>query len=669
MLGKKLSLLKLKIVLIIMVGPMSLFAQKTTLNNIPALNLSLEELAQIIIPPDSWKPYTAINHPGTVPQNVKQAYIHEAEKIASESWTPLPASVFLEYAKISDRDNYEQLFFERRKRIATLVLAEVFENKGRFTKQIVNGIWAICEESFWGVPAHLFLQKAGPGLPDVNDPVVDLFAAETAAELAWIYYLFKPQLDEVNPIIAERLQYEVNRRVFVPYLNYADWTYLGFKWRKNPDSLRRVNNWNPWVNSNVLAAALILSKDGQRNQVIHKTLESISNFIAPFPADGGNDEGPQYWGRAAGSLFDYLDLLKSASNGKIDAFTHPFIKKMGSYIYKVYIKDQYFVNYGDADGMLAIDPALLYRFGKQVKDDTLLHFAAYTAKQSGYGQGMLPGDFGILNRVLPGLFSLTELLETKPREPLIRDVWLPDTEIMTARSKAGSSEGLYLAVKGGNNGVSHNHNDAGNFVVYANGRPVLIDAGTQDYTSATFSNKRYDIWNNQSSYHNLPAINGKMQQEGAAFKASDIYYSANNQQATIAMNIASAYPAEAKIVSWKRNLTLSRGKQVCLKEKFVLGEYVHPYEENFMSPLIPSLEKAGVVLLRDVLSGEKYRIYYDQKKFSPYIEKVPISVQAIHPAKRETPVRMSIAWGDALYRIRLVSKINRFRDEVTFIIK
>ena len=43
-------------------------------------------------------------------------------------------------------------------------------------------------ESFWGVPAHLSLQEEGPGLPNVERPVVDLFAAETAQEMAWTYF-------------------------------------------------------------------------------------------------------------------------------------------------------------------------------------------------------------------------------------------------------------------------------------------------------------------------------------------------------------------------------------------------------------------------------------------------------------------------------------------------
>ena len=82
------------------------------------------------------------------------------------------------------------------------MVAEVFENKGRFLDDIANGIWAICEESYWGVPAHLGMQRKGTGLPDVTEPTVDLFSAETGSLLAWTVYLLGDRLDKVSPLLS-----------------------------------------------------------------------------------------------------------------------------------------------------------------------------------------------------------------------------------------------------------------------------------------------------------------------------------------------------------------------------------------------------------------------------------------------------------------------------------
>ncbi len=91
--------------------------------------------------------------------------------------------------------------------------------------------------------------------------------------------------------------------------------------------------------------------------------------------------------------------------------------------------------------------------------------------------------------------------------------------------KRGSARGLTVAAKGGHNDESHNHNDVGEFVVYCDGKPLLIDAGVETYSRKTFSPQRYEIWTMQSAYHNLPTIDGVQQAPGAAFAARDVTYS------------------------------------------------------------------------------------------------------------------------------------------------
>ena len=128
--------------------------------------------------------------------------------------------------------------------------------------------------------------------------------------------------------------------------------------------------------------------------------------------------------------------------------------------------------------------------------------------------------------------------------PLLRDVWLGDTDmqLMAARDAAGTTDGLYLAAWGGHNGQSHNHNDVGNFLVYQNGQAALIDVGRPTYTRQTFSSDRYKIWAMQSAYHNLPTVNGYMQEAGRQFAASQVRYHADDTVAELQLDLAPAYP-------------------------------------------------------------------------------------------------------------------------------
>jgi hypothetical protein len=117
--------------------------------------------------------------------------------------------------------------------------AECVENKGRFFDDITNGIWATCEESFWGVPAHLYIQKADLGLPDPRDPIVDLFAAQTSALLASTVYVLDSTLDAVSPLMRERVYFETERRIFNPLLAQ------NFMWMGLPGGKARHDL--PWV--------------------------------------------------------------------------------------------------------------------------------------------------------------------------------------------------------------------------------------------------------------------------------------------------------------------------------------------------------------------------------------------------------------------------------------
>ena len=108
---------------------------------------------------------------------------------------------------------------------------------------------------------------------------------------------------------------------------------------------------------------------------------------------------------------------------------------------------------------------------------------------------------------------------------------MPGIQVMAARVEEGSAQGLYLAAQGGHNAESHNHNDVGNFLIYADGQPAIIDVGVETYSAKTFSSKRYEIWTMQSAYHNLPTIDGVMQSAGRQFAASAVEYHADDRAA------------------------------------------------------------------------------------------------------------------------------------------
>ena len=608
------------------------------------------DLPQVLAAAGAFRPYPTIADRGAwsaIPEAQRMAFVTEAERQIGVEWAILPATRFLDYVRDGNRGRYERLLFSRRGKLALLVLAEVLEDRGRFTDAIADGLWLICEESYWGVPAHVGAQKRGSGLPDVTEPTVDLFAAETAALLAWTDYLVGERLDAVHPLVRERVRLEVDRRILTPNLERDDFWWMGF-------TPREVNNWNPWINSNWLASVLLLERDPERRvRAVRKIARSLDRFIDAYPDDGGCDEGPGYWGRAGASLFESLELLHMASRGRVDAYGVPVVRAIGQYIARAYIAGEYYVNMGDAPAKVQPEPELVFRYGRAVGDASLAGFGALLAARRGpYGPDDVP-RYGSLARVLPALLGASDLAATLPAEPLDGEVWLPDLQMMAAREKPGSSQGLYVAAWGGHNAQSHNHNDVGNVVVYADGMPVLVDVGVEQYTSKTFSSRRYEIWTMQSAWHSLPAVNGLDQGAGAEFRAHQVAFAPGRDTVRFSLDIAPAYPPEAKVTRWRREVTLDRKKrEVVLAEDYALGEAREGVRLHFVTPIAPDVSTPGCVALAGPGGGPASDgsvagavLLYDAGRFTASVEE-----------KAVTDARLQPVWGNRLFRIVLTAR-------------
>ena len=132
---------------------------------------------------------------------------------------------------------------------------------------------------------------------------------------------------------------------------------------------------------------------------------------------------------------------------------------------------------------------MIARFGRRVKSKSLEDFAV-----SQIGSEERPAfDNGYnLYRRLKNLWDVPKSQPSIEYAPKTFE-YLPGIQIVAMREQPRSDKGLYVAIKGGHNGESHNNNDVGNFIVYSDGMPVVIDAGVDTYTEKTFSPLRYTI--------------------------------------------------------------------------------------------------------------------------------------------------------------------------------
>ena len=182
---------------------------------------------------------------------------------------------------------------------------------------VIDGIWLICEESSWVISAHNGSDHPGvpPAserlLPDVANPYVDLFAAQTAMILSLACQLLGEGLDAVSPLVRRRVRLEVERRVLHPFETRDDFWWMGVV-RKD------LNNWTPWIVSNVMLAACAWVDDRPRlAALLERGMAMLDRYLNVIPADGGCDEGPGYWSMAGGALLDCLALLERVTGGRL----------------------------------------------------------------------------------------------------------------------------------------------------------------------------------------------------------------------------------------------------------------------------------------------------------------------------------------------------------------
>jgi Heparinase II/III-like protein len=483
-----------------------------------------------------WRPYPPVTdrrYWARVPRETREQLLAQTAPMSGKPWPLLTATAYARFTADGDRQAYERPYFARRDKLSAAVITALLT--GNASADITDGVWLLCEESTWCLPAH----QPG-GLPDPDNPQVDLFAAETAALLAWTALLTGEHTG--------RVRREVKLRVLDPYRARDDWRWLGLNGHEH------LNNWTPWIHSNLLIASLLF--DDQPQVTASRAIAALDRYLDVVPDDGGCDEGASYWWRAGASLAECLETLAQACGNDFGAFQLPKVRAIARYPVAAHIADNVHVNF--ADGGIrppGIVPHLLYRFAVRTGDSQVRQHARAIRR---HAASLVTGPNSSLGRVLAAITD--DEWAAAPPEPFPAPLqsWLPATGVLTAREREGDTAGLFLAAKAGHNDESHNHNDVGSFIVAYKGRPLLIDAGAGVYTRQTFGPDRYQIWTMQSSWHNTPAPAGHPQAAGRAHRATNVSAALSAAAAELALDLAAAYPATAGVRSWHRTLRLDR---------------------------------------------------------------------------------------------------------------
>jgi hypothetical protein len=444
-----------------------------------------------------------------------------AEKYLQQPVPVLEDALYLEFTQTGNRTNYERVFFRLERQFNALVLAECLDNKGRFLAAIDACLQQYLQCRAWVYPAHDRQLDAFEG----NRQIVDLAASRMSFNLATADYLLG---DRLEPETRRRLRASIFRRVLTPIEQQLtgqipkEWWFTG------------TNNWNSVCLANATGAALTLVEDQhQRALYIAGAEYYIRNFLKGFNADGYCTEGPSYWNYGYGRFITLCKLVSEATGGKLDLFASAQARRAAMFGWDIQLAPG--VSPAFADCSIGTRPSAV--------------ILDYTSRRLGD-----PRPYRTDRTVSPTttlfLAMLDELPATEspsldlPAPTLPIRTWFDATGVLVCRPTPASPCRLAAAFKGGHNGEHHNHNDLGSFVVTVDGKPLLLDPGSEIYTKFTFSHQRYDSDANNSYGHPVPVVGGQLQKTGIAAKADIVDTRFTDAADHLTLDLTQGYDAE-----------------------------------------------------------------------------------------------------------------------------
>lgn len=472
---------------------------------------------------------------------------------------PLPLltfHLFRRFGRAGDRKAYEQVYFERRGRLAAVAMLALDSDTPHMVHALEEMLWAVCDEYTWCLPAHL-----GTGEADQVGGNIDLFAAETVHMLAEIVVLHRHHLDA---LIVERILLEAERRIFTPLYREK----RAYHWQT------AEHNWSAVCGGCCgMAAMLLLEDHAMLLESTRQTIDCMKAFLSGYGEDGGCAEGIGYWVYGFGYFIYYAEMLLDYTEGALDLLQGSKIAAIAAFPLRIHLSGGTFVNYSDSSEHEEIPSGLLSllagRFGMEV--DLPLRIPRLTddpcRRWAHLLRNVMWSDPAVYGRIhgetaerADGGFIFQQLEWMVAKHALHRP-----TNVQGEMGRRCSDWGWIQAAcsfKGGHNDEPHNHNDLGQVIIHCGGENILCDPGAGLYTQAYFAPGREQLFHISSAGHNVPLIGGCEQRSGreAEAKLLEFRLEPDGSEMQACFDLTHAYPEAAALHRYTRHLSWKVGQ-------------------------------------------------------------------------------------------------------------
>ena len=519
----------------------------------------------------------------------KKKLIAQAEKWLDKDIPMTLASQYLITEKTATRKYTYGVENALRSMTINLAVGELVEGKGRFLPKLIDVLYYQAERATWSYHVHTSRQSNHRALPRPQERVISLGSAHTGEVIALAWHFFHKKFDEIDPSISKTIWNSIDRNILSSFL---DESLSVQNWWIKPPRASITNNQMTYTNKFVLMAFLLCEKDPDRLlQAIKKSVAVHDRYMDFVELDGGCEEGPGYWDMAAGKVYDYTRMLYDASGGRINLFGDEQIRRQCEFYPAIYAGDGMVANFGDGSAFRKNDPFTLFRMGIDCKCPACIDYALTCFANTGTGKFSHSLSIGEFYRTLEALRYDPVLLRTEKKaladaggdmQKMLENIHAkakstcyPQTDITVLRNASN----WFVCAKGAHNGQSHNHNDAGSCVFYLDCCPILVDAGAPTYGKSNHGANRYKFWPQRSDWHNLPDINGQLEQFGAQYATRGSHF--DEARNSFSTDISQVYAPDAKCERWIRDYELQDSRLI-ISDTYELTERIAPDVINFL---------------------------------------------------------------------------------------
>lgn len=470
------------------------------------------------------------------------AYLADLHNIPHLTYT-----LYRDVQRKTDRFIYQRPREEKRTK-TWLTALQVLCGRDEYLNLLHDYLWSTCEETVWV-------------LPQVERWDIELRVAATVFDLAEIVVGMGAKIEQR---VQDRIRAEIEQRVFAPYLDHPEdyWWYKGH------------NNWNGVCNGGIGAAFLLLEEDTARlAHALEVVLAGLEVFLeAGFEADGTSTEGVGYWNYGMSNLICFAEMLRHRTNGEIDILATDRVKTIATYPQNVMLSPGRYFSFSDCNEKTSFEVGLVTRLAERTGVSELL---AVLAEPSGISFGS--GRFHTLWR------NVLWWDGTRPDPIEIDDVHLNSSGVtrLTANVPGTQKATIVVAAKAGHNGVPHNHNDVGTFVLNVDGETFLCDPERGLYDLYLKYGHDQNVFAN-SYGHSLPQINGTLQSRGAEFVGEVLGFETRDDAKSVEMELAGAYEVP-DLKSLLRTLRLSAAGEFIVEDKFGFSQGPLTVQEAFVT--------------------------------------------------------------------------------------